>query len=219
MEQFIEKKGLTSFQLKWIAIISMFADHVGALLCSREMWLRYVGRLAFPIFCFLLVEGFFHTHDIRRYMIRLGTFAILSEIPFDIAFAGRVMEIRMQNVFFTLFLGVVMIYFLEKSKGYLEKSMIVFFIMWLASFLHTDYGMRGILLVLIFYVFRHYNVLKLTAGICWNFIWGTKIQVFGGFSVIPIALYNGKEGRKMKFFFYMFYPIHLLVLTIIARSI
>ena len=80
--------GLSTFQLKWIAIITMLIDHIGAVLFPYELGYRIIGRIAFPIFCFLIVEGFSHTRDVRRYMVRLGIFALISELPYDLAFHG-----------------------------------------------------------------------------------------------------------------------------------
>src|SRR5699024_2332190 len=99
---------LSGFQLKCIAILSMALDHTGAVLFPQEIWLRCAGRLAFPVFCFLIVEGFVHTHDVYRYMARLGVFALISEIPYDLAFRGVCLEFAYQNVFFTLLIGIVM---------------------------------------------------------------------------------------------------------------
>ena len=110
------KAGITSYQLKWIAIVTMVIDHMGAILYPTEMVFRYIGRISFPIFCFLLVEGFCHTHDIFGYMARLGAFALMSEIPYDLAFNGEVLEFTHQNVFFTLLLGVILMYVLEKGE-------------------------------------------------------------------------------------------------------
>ena len=108
--------GLNSFQLKCIAVITMIIDHTGAVLFPGELVFRYIGRISFPIFCFLLVEGFFHTRDMRKYMLRLGVFAVLSEIPYDLAFRGTMLEFSHQNVFFSLLIGVMMMYALEKSS-------------------------------------------------------------------------------------------------------
>ena len=84
--------GLNSFQLKCIAVITMIIDHTGAVLFPGELMFRYIGRISFPIFCFLLTEGFFHTKDVRKYMLRLGIFAVVSEIPYDLAFRGTVLD-------------------------------------------------------------------------------------------------------------------------------
>ena len=125
----VKRIGITSYQLKWIAIVTMLIDHIGAVLFPGEMILRYVGRISFPIFCFLLTEGVRYTRDIRMYMLRLGGFAILSEIPYDLAFHGRVVDPRYQNVFFTLLLGVILTYLLEHSAEWPLKVVEILLVM------------------------------------------------------------------------------------------
>ena len=131
-----ERKGISGSTLKIIAIITMLIDHIGAgvlgrLLVVRGMneaadlnaWIdanstlvityqmmRFVGRLAFPIFCFLLIEGFEHTHDVKKYALRLLSFCLVSEIPFDLLFNGKILESGYQNVFFTLFIGLMVMW-------------------------------------------------------------------------------------------------------------
>ena len=139
--------GLNSFQLKCIAVITMIIDHTGAVLFPGDLIFRYIGRISFPIFCFLLVEGFSHTRDVRKYMFRLGLFALISEIPYDLAFRNTVFEYEHQNVFFTLFLGVVMMYALEKSREWPVKAVEVLLAMWFANLLGTDYRFKGIILI------------------------------------------------------------------------
>jgi len=195
----------------------MLIDHIGAVLFPEEWVFRYIGRLAFPIFCFLLVEGVRHTHNIRLYMLRLGGFALLSEIPYDLAFHGKILEFEGQNVFFTLFLGVLLLYLLEKGSEWPIKAVEVLFIMWAAVMMKTDYNFKGILLISIFYFSRGYPWLGLACAGGWNFLWNNQIQEYGVFAVIPIALYNGERGRPMKYFFYVFYPLHLLVLSVIYK--
>lgn len=205
--------GLHSFQLKWIAIITMLIDHTGAVLFPYEPGFRIIGRIAFPIFCFLIVEGFSHTKDVKRYMLRLFLFALLSEVPYDLAFHGRAWYPERQNVFFTLFLGVFLLYFLERSNETLLKFCAVFFIMYTAEFLCTDYGGRGILLITVYDVFREKKETALGAGAAWNLLYGwRKIQNYGILATFFLAFYNGKRGPNIKFFFYAFYPAHLLVL-------
>lgn len=205
--------GLNSFQLKCIAIITMLTDHVGAVLFPDEMSFRIIGRIAFPIFCFLIVEGFFHTRDVRRYMIRLGVFALLSEIPYDLAFHGKLVDVTRQNVFFTLLLGIVLMYLLEKSPNIFIKAAEIFLVICAAEVLSTDYSGKGVLLILIYYVFKRWKEMYLCAGAVWNFLYGWgKIQCFGVMAAFFLALYNGERGPGLKYFFYIFYPAHLLVL-------
>ena len=208
---------LDSFQLKCIAIVSMALDHTGAVLYPSQIWLRCLGRIAFPIFCFLIVEGFFHTHDVRRYMGRLGVFALISEIPYDLAFRGVPLEYAHQNVFFTLLIGIGMMVLLERNREWPVKAVILLLAMWLAVLIRSDYNFRGILLIFVFYIFHESRWLAVTAGGFWNFLYQGVIQKYGVLSVLPLALYNGERGRKMKYFFYIFYPVHLLLLYGISR--
>ena len=208
---------LDTFQLKCIAIVSMALDHTGAVLYPSQIWLRCLGRIAFPIFCFLIVEGFFHTHDVRRYMGRLGVFALISEIPYDLAFRGVPLEYAHQNVFFTLLIGIGMVVLLERNREWPVKAVILLLAMWLAVLIRSDYNFRGVLLIFVFYIFHESRWLAVTAGGFWNFLYQGVIQKYGVLSVLPLALYNGERGRKMKYFFYIFYPAHLLLLYGISR--
>lgn len=195
----------------------MALDHTGAVLYPSQIWLRCLGRIAFPIFCFLIVEGFFHTHDVRRYMGRLGVFALISEIPYDLAFRGVPLEYAHQNVFFTLLIGIGMMVLLERNREWPVKAVILLLAMWLAVLIRSDYNFRGVLLIFVFYIFHESRWLAVTAGGFWNFLYQGVIQKYGVLSVLPLALYNGERGRKMKYFFYIFYPAHLLLLYGISR--
>lgn len=208
-----------SFQLKCIAILTMFIDHMGAVFFPEEWIFRYVGRMAFPIFAFLLVEGFFHTRDVRKYMCRLGIFAVLSEVPYDLAFRGVVLEFEHQNVFFMLFIGVAMMYALENSSQWPVKAAEVFLAMWAATFLCADYRFKGILLIAIYYFLRNRKREKLVVGAVWNFLWNWEIQGYGALASVPIAMYSGERGRSMKYFFYLFYPLHLLFFYGLIRMV
>lgn len=195
----------------------MALDHTGAVLYPSQIWLRCLGRIAFPIFCFLIVEGFFHTRDVRRYMGRLGVFALISEIPYDLAFRGVPLEYAHQNVFFTLLIGIGMMVLLERNREWPVKAVILLLAMWLAVLIRSDYNFRGVLLIFVFYIFHESRWLAVTAGGLWNFLYQGVIQKYGVLSVLPLALYNGERGRKMKYFFYIFYPVHLLLLYGISR--
>ncbi len=203
---------LDSFQLKCIAILSMAIDHIGAVFFPDVILLRGIGRLAFPIFSFLLAEGFFHTGDLRRYLLRLGVFALLSEIPYDLAFHGTVLEFGHQNVFFTLAASLFVLYGMKKVQEESLKVLILLGGMGICEWFGTDYGFLGVLLPVIYAQFRDRFRLKLILGAFWNFLWQPGIQYLGALAALPIALYNGERGRKMKYLFYLFYPVHLLVL-------
>lgn len=196
----------------------MLVDHVGAIFLPEHIELRYIGRIAFPLFCFLLVEGFFHTRDVRKYMFRLGAFALLSEIPYDLAFRGAVLDFEKQNVFFTLFIGVFLMYWLERCKEWPTKIVEVLLAMWFAGVLCTDYSFKGILLIAIYYFLRKYKWLCLGMGAVWGLIWG-GIQRWCILATPLLAAYNGEKGRSMKYFFYAFYPLHLLILYLVKLAL
>ena len=210
---------LNSFQLKCIAMLTMLIDHIGAICFPQIIWLRSIGRLSFPIFCFLIVEGFFYTRDIRCYMARLGLFALLSEIPYDLAFYHTIWNPQKQNVFFSLFIGICILWVIGRKDEWGYRIIEVLLAMWFAEIMHVDYGFRGILLIVWFYIMREKRWLKYAGAAAWNFIRGQTIQGYGALSVFPIALYNGKRGPNIKYFFYMFYPVHLLVLYLIHSRI
>lgn len=232
---------LTGNALKWIAVITMFIDHIGAVILEKGVILAYnqhlstalsyntslflshadriirqIGRISFPIFCFLLVEGFYHTSNRRRYALRLALFAVLSEIPFDLAFNKTVLEFSYQNVLFTMLFGFLSIWAMEKARA---KYPALTLLPGAAGLLlgycfHADYNWKGIALILIFYLLYHYPVEKIIAG-CLSLLW----EPMACFAFIPINLYNHKRGRGTKYFFYFFYPVHLLILSAIRYLI
>ncbi len=198
----------TSVVLQWLT------DNAG--LYAVYMVLRYIGRIAFPIFCFLLVQGFAHTRDKRKYALRLGLFALLSEIPFDLAVSSAVLEFQHQNVFFTLFIGLVTMIAYEAVEKKEEWSGVLKVVCWIvivlagmgiAKFLRTDYDAIGVFCIMMLYIFRQKKSTQIIVG-CVSFLW----ELTAPLAFIPIAFYNGKRGWKMKYFFYAFYPVHLLIL-------
>ena len=240
----VHKKGISGSTLKIIAIISMLIDHIGAVVVWQfvklavwqhawyERWLvilydvmrLLIGRIAFPIFCFLLVEGFIHTRNAAKYALRLFAFALISEIPFNLAFAEKPFAPEYQNVFFTLFIGllVMMAYrgIAEKLKAAVWIKLILYMAalgagMGLAYWLDTDYDALGVLCIMALYIFRKKKAAQITAG-CALFLFSGGSELTAPLAFIPIAFYNGERGLKMKYFFYLFYPIHLLVLYFIA---
>ena len=231
----MQTRGLSGSSLKLIAVITMLIDHIGAAVLARVLmvgpWstelyevysaMRVIGRIAFPIYCFLLVEGFEHTRDRKKYALRMLLFAIISEIPFNLAFKSEVLEFGYQNVFFTLLVGLVTImaiHAVEEKQEWHPWLRIVAIIaisiagMGAAELLRTDYAATGVMCILALYLFRKTRGLQILAG----------CVAFGSFELpalvafIPIAFYNGKRGWNIKYFFYLFYPLHLLVLYLIC---
>ena len=219
---------MTSSTLKIIGIICMLLDHIGATLLPEVSILRIIGRLAFPIFVFLLVEGYYHTKDINKYLLRLGIFALISEMPFDLAFMGKVYAPSHQNVFLTLFLGLLMIKLFNehKVKNEILAGLSVIICVTLSIVLRTDYSIFGMIMIFIYYQFRNDKLkaaiyiwlINTTMGLLSAGLFAGEFNINGmtqtaAVLAIPlIYIYNGKKGISLKYIFYGFYPIHLLVL-------
>ena len=309
------RKGISGSTLKFIAVFSMLIDHIAASILQNPLvngnsasmislahYMRMFGRLAFPIFCFLLIEGFLHTKSRRNYALRLALFALISEIPFDLAFSYQLFDFSHQNVFFTLLIGLLVMigfeivadkwkakkwlivpavfgilsaayiamqygilgvlnfidyilyyagsdhlimldftsyslllglcvllsiagYLLVRKKYTSEKANVLFAAftvlalgMALAAVLNTDYFEFGVLTIAVMYALRKSRVAEMAAG--------TVTLIFAMFNELPALLnipliywYNGKRGLKLKYFFYAFYPVHLLLLYLIGYMI
>lgn len=207
-----------------IACISMLIDHIGASLIEAgvlhsmetykkvaaympwDWWtidtvLRVIGRAAFPIYCFLLVEGFFHTRNIKKYGLRLALFAVISEVPFDMAFMDRVFYPGYQNVYFTLYFGLLAMMLASKVDKIWVKLLPCGLCMVLAELAHTDYGALGVGIISAIYLI---HVIR------------GKTSPETGTQILPKWLYSGERGKaNLKWFFYLFYPCHLVLLVVI----
>ncbi len=246
-----EKKfGLTGSALKWIAIITMLIDHIGASVLTKKLLYmgenpevfggvtpqfieqynnlyylmratRIIGRIAFPIFSFLLVEGFLRTKNLQKYLLRMTAFALLSEIPFDLVFAGEAFYWGYQNVMITLLIGMLTMYGCKVIEEKISNKVGqvgawgVCFVLGavLAEFLKTDYGAKGIIPIMVLYFLRHFKVYQMLGGAL-SFIW----EIPAPLAFLFIGFYNGKRGMKMKYFFYLFYPLHLFLLYLISYA-
>ena len=235
-------KSINSFEclsgsvLKIIAAAAMFIDHFAAAGLIYEPWAfqpwftflgtpigpyrlcRDIGRVAFPIFCFLLTEGFIHTSSRLRYARNLFLFALLSEIPFSIMFRD-LGNFQMQNTLFTLLLGYMAIWGLEYfSRNTALQLLCALGAMWTAFLLKTDYDWKGILLILVFYYFHYYRNTQAAVAAA-ALIWEWKAC----FALISIRMYNQKrgflKGKTGKYFFYLFYPLHMILIILIRYSI
>lgn len=236
----LDKWGLSSFSLKMIAVITMLIDHCAVFFVhdNRLLYLamRSIGRLSFPLYCFLLVEGYFHTRNKLKHCINLIVFAILSEVPYDLT-RGVLFSMDKQNVIFTLLIGFVVIWALDwvhledkNSTGRnLELnimngiiSLIVSVVgLGLAYILNSTYSYTGVFLIIAFYAFHNKRIGRIIGNAFFNIgLYSPGVQWMGVFSAVIIELYNGKPGaRKWKYFFYLFYPVHLLVLVALERLI
>ena len=226
------KKCLSNFDLKLIAIITMTIDHIGVVFGTPFYnLLRAVGRLSFPIFAFLLTEGYVHTKSFSKYFLRLLVLAVISEVIYDYVFFDSFIYIDANNIFFTLALGLLTLFLLDKSKGLIKRYfkdrvdlfiilpityLLIIVIMGLmGEFLNFSYGMLGILVISFFYLFKTNFPLVVISVSLSTLILGEGMQYFSLFSLILIYFYNQKLGMKCKLFFYLYYPLHILVLGFI----
>lgn len=225
---------VTARTLKWIAILSMMTDHFACIFLQEETrlyeFLRLLGRIAFPIYAFLLTEGFLHTTNVKKYLKRLFLFALLSEIPFDLAFYGIPFYPERQNVFFTLGIGLLGMFLLKKTHKPQEKedfmnTFLKFFLISgscciAAYFLHSDYGAIGVLSILTLYLFRTRLQLKNKPAYLMECGILCMISLSEAFAMIMTPIletYDGSQGRKgNRWFFYVFYPAHLFLFWMIS---
>ena len=218
--------------LKVIATLAMFIDHTAAVLLRGDKTvlfsilgksitpyyvMRLVGRIAFPIFAFLLVEGFVYTHDRKKYGLRLAVFALISEIPWNLEHTGKLFHPASQSVFVTLFiafLGLCLVERLQTARErseYLRPAALLAGLFVVACLAHADYGARGLAMVLALYLLRELHVVRavVASGMLGN-------PLASSCAFVPIAFYNGKRGfiqsRPLQLLFYVVYPLHMLIL-------
>lgn len=240
MTNTMTKKGFSGFGLKYIALLTMTIDHFSAIFLNPSSVAyaigRGIGRIAFPIYCFLLVEGYFHTSNHKAYLKRLFLFALISEIPFDMAIYQFPLVTNFsilsghQNVFFTLSFGFLAMYLIDRYRNVNEMVAIggTLLLAIGAELLHFDYGCIGILVILIFYAYQRFytnqNALQGYVTALLPLLFYGNVCVY---LALPfLVLYNGEKGNALpggrtfpgaKYFFYLYYPAHLFVLAMIYR--
>lgn len=258
---------ITSFTLKVIALVAMTLDHIGKIVGQRGLislcpalsllisskildFLEFYGRLAFPIFAFLIAESAKKSNNILIYFGRLLLFAIIS-IPFysfafnhDIknldTFISCLKTLSFENVLFTFTISIAVIIIFNTSKKYISNKKVFYLIsiiisiigLYIAEFLHTDYGASGVLLVIVLYFAQSFRSISFII-VLWSIVFYSCQLLVGAFyprqiihvsflilgsilSCIPIKFYNGKKGISCKWLFYIYYPVHLFVLSIIS---
>lgn len=235
-----KKRGLTAAHLKGIAMLFMFIDHLTAAMIERGLWrlgawgyeavpvnrylfLRILGRLSFPIFCFFIAEGYRHTRSKGNYLVRLLAFGLLSELPFDWALFGGFPDWGYQNVYFTLALGLLSLILWDAVAAGDWKTAPL----WrklgavaaagacvaAAELLKTDYGAAGVLTVLLMYLLREQPWLRNVAVLAVLTV-ASSLEIYAFPFCLLLMAYNGERGRQWKSLFYVFYPAHLLLLAV-----
>lgn len=219
---------LNGAQLKYIAFSSMLIDHINkaliwpnlqgdGILSTISSVFDVIGRIAFPLFSFFIVEGFFRTHDKKKYFLNLLIFAFISEIPYDMFSSKVILEFRLNNVLFSLALSLITIWILDVFRNRYEKNLgkaWIFFsiplltIMYFVSnFVSGDYDFHAIMTAFVFYILYDR---PLAGAICAYLTIVSEVWSILGFGLT--VLYNGERGIQNKIFNYLFYPVHLLIL-------
>lgn len=248
------KKGISQEMLKLLACITMLIDHIGyvlvypmyqqvsvvggnAMACAKLLYagyllLRCIGRLAFPIFAFLLVEGFHHTRNKRKYALRLVIGALLAEIPFNLVVSGSPVWRYKQSIMITLLLGFLALLAMERCKKLAWKPVVLLPFAFLGWLLKVDYGWGGVLLIALFELSRYtYN--RSLVRFCGMLVlfhymptsmlrfgsFSIPMQALGALSMLFISAYDGRKvtrSKAVQWGFYLFYPVHLLILYLIS---
>lgn len=193
----------------------------------------YWGRLAFPLFAFIAVEGYLHTSNLKKYIKRLIVFGIISQIPFML-FRSLIGTKFMINIMFTLLLGILAILTFDKMKNKYLGILISILLIIIGQVLNVDYGWYGVGLVLLIFMTKKNKIIFFISYILYTllyyFIGYIKLDfhlikyyipfiITSTLPIILMLLYNGKQGYKMKYFYYWFYPVHMLVIYCISKFI
>lgn len=242
------KMDLSAAALHILAMTFMLMDHLWATLLPAQEWLTCVGRIAFPIFAFMAVEGYFHTHNLKKYLLRMLIFAVISEVPFDLMYGGTWFYPVHQNVIWTLMMGLVGIHLMEtvrKKKSTFVYILVSAIVVILGGLLGTlsmvDYYGIGVLTVFIFYFFRgrkwwcllgqmlalYWVNVELLGGLMYPIrLFGMEFELcqqgLALLALLPIWLYRGRQGyhsKPFQYFCYAFYPIHMLVIVLVLNFI
>lgn len=205
---------MNAFSIKWLAVILMVIDHVGFFLFPELKILRIIGRLSFPLFSFLIVNGYKYTRDIKKYFLRLFVFANLIQIPSLFTYLPV-------NIFYTLSLGLLCIVIYESKIDDLTKVLGISLLVVIAYLIKSDYGPYGVILIMVIHILYQRHILMALAIFLLSmaFYGGIHIQCFAALTPFIMKLYNDKPGPKMKYFFYLFYPVHMVFLNWLAGQL
>ena len=229
MERIKNMKGINGAQLKYIAFASMFIDHFNKAIITPFLTgtgpmviittiFDILGRIAFPIFAFMVVEGFFKTKSQWKYLRNLLIFAVISEIPYDMFQSAEFVNTWSQNILWGLALGLFTIMVIDRLKDYIKKRPLWIFVSLLivalsslgSMLISSDYEYYAIIIIYLYYLF--YDKRLVASGLGYLVII-KEIYAILGFATV--LLYNGEKGKQNKIFNYLFYPVHLLIFGII----
>lgn len=198
--------------LKLLAILAMLIDHIGYVFFPQYIFLRIIGRLAFPIFAYHISVGYIHTSNLKNYAIRLFLFGLLSQLPYHMLFGQGL------NILFTLFLGLVCIYLMDQ-----EKYLLLALVMISPMILDFEYGYYGLFTIVAFYYFRENKnniILAITLLNILYFVYHNySIQIFSIFALLLIYKQWDRKIKLNKYLYYAFYPLHISILYIIISLI
>lgn len=215
---------MNRFHIKLIACLTMLVDHICMVFfphhLSAGILRQTVGRIAFPLFAFLLCQGFIYTKNRKKYCLNLLISALISEVFFDLLFYNKLFYWRYQNVIFTLLIALILLMLLERTSGklFLQLPLIVVFCA-ASALLFTDYGLYGVLACVIYYYTRHLEPWQSCALSCIPLIlrYGTVGALLAVPVLIPYKKTGGRFSTPVKYAFYAFYPGHLAVLYAVSR--
>ncbi len=226
---------MSSFLLKIIACFTMLLCHIPFVYPQYSVPLMYIGKISFPLYAFLISEGYVHTRNFSKYLTRLIVFGVISQIPAYLLFVGKSFNGLYLNIFFTLALGLLGIRIYDKIKSKYISTPLIILLAVIAELLKFDYGAFGVLMIVCFYVFKRNKLNMVLSQMFLMFILYMKKMSYYTFSlfnlqyilfqllfsVISLAIiltYNGKKGKssgKIKLMFYFFYPVHLIILDLL----
>lgn len=227
-------KGYSIAMLKYIAMICMLCDHIGMLFFEPfagksalfgevfDVPLRTLGRWSFPLFLFCLIQGYFHTHNKVAYAKRLLIAAVLAEIPYDFGTTGHCFVWTQNNIMWTMGMIVFMCLLYDKAREQKELCVRICYcgiiwsvFAWLAYFTHVEYGFAAITAATVLYFYREKQTFGYGLSLLVLTILFSPVEALALPTVLLIHFYNQQKGKQFKYLFYVFYPLHLVILQII----
>lgn len=224
MKRLRSNLGISQEWLKLIACVTMLIDHIGAIFFPQLQWLRIIGRLSFPLYCFLLSEGVHHTRSPLKYGLRLLMVALLTELPYDLLFRGEFTWAK-NSVMVTLLLGfgagVCM-----KGKPLWKQALWALPFILLGRYCNGTYGMYGVVMIVMFCATRNLPhglavqsaLMVLLSLRMAGFPARVGIQIYAVAAMVPICLYSGEKrsnSKALQWVFTLFYPLHIILLLLI----